>query len=285
MRWAKYLWRALNARPFGMFLPPLWFAIAATALVGAFINPAFFMIGGGSVAVATGLIASNARFRQLVDAQDRSADTDTRSELWNRLDAPAQHRQERLEQQCTELQRVLETARAGGEHIKGVWQLAELHLRLLAARSAAAAVAGGGESDSTGYVSAQVKALNQRLAEPDIDADLREALSDQERVLEARLATKNEASRRLQIVDAELDRIREQVALVREQALLTSDPAAIRRSVDSLTTFLNESGRWLKDQEKLFDGIDALDDMPAGPATFTPSPAQPRKAAKTGESQ
>ena len=72
---------------------------------------------------------------------------------------------------------------------------------------------------------------------------------------------------------------------MREQALLTSDPAAIRRSVDSLTTFLNESGRWLKDQEKLFDGIDALDDMPAGPATFTPSPAQPRKAAKTGESQ
>lgn len=287
MRWARYLWHAFNARPFGMFVPPLWFGLAAAALAGAFISPALFLIGTGLTAIATGLIAASGRFRQMVEATEREPTEDARSLLIAKLDSTARARQGMLDRQCDELQRVLEGAKAGEEHIKGIWQLAELHLRLLAARSAAAAVTSGETKDVKKQLASQIEALNRRLATPDIDADLREALDDQGRILSERLAMQNEADRRLALVDAELDRIREQLALIREQALLTSDPAAIRRSVDSLAAFLNESGRWLKDQEKLFDGIDFMLDMPSGPVfpTTQPRPAQPQKEKRIGESQ
>lgn len=292
MRWGKYLWRAFNARPFGMFVPPLWFGLAAAGLAGAFISPPLFLIGVGLTAITTGLIAASGRFRQLVDATERGPAVDTRSLLIAKLDSEARARQSLLDRQCDELQRVLEGAKAGEEHIRGIWQLAELHLRLLAARSAAAAVTSGEAKDIKKQLTGQIEALNKRLAASDIDADLREALDDQGRILAQRLAMQNEADRRLALVDAELDRIREQLALIREQALLTSDPAAIRRSVDSLAAFLNESGRWLQDQEKLFDGLDFMSEMPVDPVfpssssiTSQARSSQAHKDKRIGESQ
>ena len=52
--------------------------------------------------------------------------------------------------------------------------------------------------------------------------------------------------------------------MIREQALMTSDPAAIRRSVDALSTFLSESGRWLQDQQAIFGELDVLTPDPFG---------------------
>jgi hypothetical protein len=95
---------------------------------------------------------------------------------------------------------------------------------------------------------------------------------------------RKEAQRRLQVLDAELGRIRAQVALIREQALLTSDPAGIRRSVDALAAFLNESNRWLRDQEELFGEFDAPTPDPFGPAQSGPQQWQ-RADKRAGEVQ
>jgi len=289
MRWAKYLWRALNARPFGMPIPPLWFGIAAFALLGHFLNPAFYLIGAGVTALCMGLIASNRRFQNSVDAADLGPGEDPQIALLKRLDDDSRARQARLEQQCKELQRVLEGANAGHEHIQGVWQLAQLHLRLLAARSAADAVVSGRDGEAAKQLAVQAAVLKKRMAQPDLDQELREALDDHNKLLEKRLAVQGEARRRVQLVDAELDRIREQIALIREEALLTSDPAGIRRSVDSLAAFLNESGRWLQDQEEIFGGLDPLASDPFGPtssdSTSPETQQRPRNGSRMGESQ
>ena len=109
---------------------------------------------------------------------------------------------------------------------------------------------------------------------------MRETLEDQAKILEQRLAIQAEARRRLQVLDAELDRIGEQMALIREQALMTSDPAAIRRSVDALSAFLSESGRWLQDQEAIFGELDAITPDPFGAG---PAPSQNRQSARGRE--
>jgi hypothetical protein len=96
---------------------------------------------------------------------------------------------------------------------------------------------------------------------------------------------RREASRRLQVLDAELERIREQIALIREQALLTSDPTAISRSVDALATFLNESGRWLQDQEKIFGELGSITADPFGPAQTGSSQQWQRSNKGAGELQ
>ena len=64
----RYLWKAFNARPFSMPIPPLWFAAIASGLVGYFIAPPLALIGLGATAMFTGILASSRRFRTTVDA-------------------------------------------------------------------------------------------------------------------------------------------------------------------------------------------------------------------------
>lgn len=285
MHWPRYLWKAFNARPFGMPIPPLWFAVVASGLVGWFVAPPLALIGLGGTALFTGILASSRRFRSTVDALLLQPPVDDGPALLlQRLDDAGRGRQAKLERQCAELQKVLETANAGREHIAGVWQLAGLHLKLLVARTAAATVVDGHEDNGKSLVD-QVAELKKRLAAANLDADLRSALEDQQKILEQRLAMRDEAERRLQVLDAELERIREQIALIREQALLTSDPSAIARSVDALATFLNESGRWLKDQEEIFGELGGMTDTPYRSALLDAPRAAQRNSKRVGESQ
>lgn len=281
--WVRYLWKAFNARPFGAPIPPFWFMGAAFGLLGIFVNPGFFLIGAGVTAACVGLVAGNPRFRNTVDAADLPPPPDQQGLLLERLDDKSKARQAKLEDQCRQLQRVLETANAGSEHIQGVWQLAQLHLRLLVARFAADSVVSNEDGEDGKHLSAQLADVDRRLAQPDLDNDLRNALEDQSKVLKGRLAMQTEAGRRLQVLDAELERIREQIALIREQALLTTDASGISRSIDALSTFLNESSRWLQDQQAIFGELDAAD--PFGP-TFPSEPQQPQRTGKrAGELQ
>jgi hypothetical protein len=281
--WVRYLWRAFNARPFGAPIPPFWFMGAAFGLLGFFLNPAFYLIGAGVTAACVGFVAGNPRFRNAIDAGDLPPAPDQQGLLLERLDDKSKARQAKIEAQCRELQRVLEGANAGSDHIRGVWQLSQLHLRLLAARSAADAVLTSGDGEDSKHLSAQLADLDRRLAQQNLDDDLRHALEDQSKVLKERLAMQSEAGRRLQVLDAELERIREQIALIREQALLTTDASGISRSVDALSTFLNESSRWLHDQQEIFGELDAPD--PFGPTLDSGPQQQQRTGKRAGELQ
>jgi len=283
--WVRYLWKAFNARPFGTPIPPFWFLGAAFGLLGFFLNPAFYLIGAGVTAACVGVVAGNARFRNAIDAVEEDPGPDQHALLLERLDASSKARQAKLEEQCRQLQRVLETANAGSEHIQGVWQLAQLHLRLLVARFAADSVVSNAEGEDGKRLSGQLAELDRRLSQPDLDNDLREALENQREVLKERLAMQTEAGRRLQVLDAELDRIREQIALIREQALLTTDASGISRSVDALSTFLNESSRWLHEQQEIFGELDAITTDPLGLAPESGPQQRQRAGKRAGELQ
>jgi hypothetical protein len=282
----RYLWKAFNVRPFGMPVPPLWFAVIASGLVGWFIAPPLAMIGLGATAMFTGILASSKRFRTAVDASRfQAAPVENEyAGLLQRLDPWSRERHAKLEAQCAELQKVLETAKAGQQHIAAVWQLVGLHLKLLAARSAAVAVTENRDDKGKASLADQAAEVKKRLSADGLDKDLRETLEDQQRILEQRIAMRTEAERRISVLDAELERIRDQMALMREQALLSSDPAAIGRSVDGLAAFLNESGRWLKDQEEIFGEIGELGETPYQ-SPFKDSPQKQPNAKRMGESQ
>ena len=283
--WVRYLWKAFNARPFGAPIPPFWFVGAAFGLLGFFLDPGFYLIGAGVTAACVGLVAGNARFRNAIDALEQAPAPDQHGLLLERLDDASKARQAKLEDQCRQLQRVLETANAGSEHIQGVWQLAQLHLRLLVARFAADSVVSNEEGEDGKHLAGQIAELERRLAQPNLDDDLRNALEDQGKVLKERLAMQSEAHRRLQVLDAELERIREQIALIREQALLTTDSTGISRSVDALSTFLNESSRWLNEQQAIFGELDTITADPLGlPPESGPQQRQ-RAGKRAGELQ
>ena len=77
----SYLAAAFNARPFGMPIPPNWFGVVAFALLGAFVNPGFWLIGAGLEGLYLWALSKNPRFRALVDSS--TVDASWRGRPWH----------------------------------------------------------------------------------------------------------------------------------------------------------------------------------------------------------
>lgn len=265
----SYLAAAFNARPFGMPIPPNWFGIAAFAVLGAFINPGLWLIGAGLEGLYLWVVSQNPRFRNAVDAQNPAAvDWRNRYEaLFAPLDASAREQQTAIEYQAAEIVELLMRSGAHETQMGDVRQMAWLHLKLLAARAAllqviASAVRARRELDT------QEERIATRL-KGDCDDDLRRSLEQQLAVIRTRRTAHADAERRRELVEAELERLRQQVSLVREQALLATDERTAAQSLDAISASLNEANRWLKDQRELFAGLDDLTDEPP-PAEMLP---------------
>jgi hypothetical protein len=280
----SYLAAAFNARPFGMPIPPNWFALAAVGLLGAFINPGLWLIGAGLEGFYLWTLSRNPRFRAVVDAQHLGAsDWSVRYEsLLSRLDDGARRSHEAIERQATELADILTRSGANPSHIADVHQMVWLHLKLLAARGAFVQVIGAAAREREA-LDEQAARLTARIERADPDGELRRSLEQQRGVIESRRAAHADAERRRELVDAELERLRQQIALVKEQALLATDEGTVASSLDALAASLNEANKWLKDQRELFAGLDDLTDEPP-PADLLK--ARPRRAQRSamGES-
>lgn len=278
----SYLAAAFNAKPFGMPVPPNWFAVAAFALLGAFISPGFWLIGAGLESLYLWALTGSARFRAVVDATSGQDDADWGAQyraLMARLDERAAQSQREMQEQGAALVGVLTRSGAFPAQLTDVRQLVWLHLKLLVARSALREVIGVATRDEQ-ELTDQRKQLNDRLAETELDPELRASLASQLEVITSRQAAHSIASRRCEFVDAEIARLRQQLSLVREQALLATDEGSVARSVDALSASLNEANRWLKEQRELFAGFENFSDEPPPPELLGPSPPAPATSSR-----
>ncbi len=262
---ARHLWAAFWARPFGMPLPPNLFGLATFGLLGAFLDPGFWLIGAGLEVAYLLALSRSARFQAAVDAAGSgnrpSGQREARHQaLWSRLPRADQEAQGALEARCDEVLETLGPEKAS-THADGLARLAWMHLKLLAARQALERVMASGTAEAAG-LEAQAQALTRRLSSPELSDELKRTLEQQAEVIMARRDGHLEAARRRERVQAELERIRQQVALVREQVLLSTGEAGVTSSVDSLSASLDEASRWLNDQQEL---LGSLDDLTASP--------------------
>jgi hypothetical protein len=280
----SYLAAAFNARPFGMPISPNWFALAAVGLLGAFINPGLWLIGAGIEGLYLWALSRHPRFRAIVDATHlRSSDWSVRYEsLVSRLDDSARRSHEAIERQATELSDILARSGANPSQVADVRQMVWLHLKLLAARAAFIQVIGAAARERQD-LDEQASRLTARIEHDGTDAELRRSLEQQRGVIESRRAAHADAERRRELVDAELERLRQQIALVREQALLATDEGTVAPSLDALAASLNEANKWLKDQRELFAGLDDLTDEPP-PADLLKSRPRRQQRSAMGES-
>jgi hypothetical protein len=261
MKKRSYLAAAFNARPLGMPIPPNWFGIAAFGLLGALINPGIWLIGLGLEGLYLWTLSRNHRFRNAVDAEAGVSDSATRYEsLLAHLDSAARSQQYEVERESAEIVGLLQRSEAHSWQIGDVRQLAWLHLKMLAARASFAEVLDVAQRERK-PLEEQERRCRERLAEADTDEELRRSLEQQLQVIQSRRAAHSDAERRLELVDAEIGRLRQQVSLVREQALLATDANGIAHTLDALSASLNEANRWLKDQRELFTGL-VMDEPP-----------------------
>lgn len=282
----SYWLAAFNARPLDMPIAPNWVGLAAFGLLGAFLSPGFWLLGAGLELAYLGWLSGHPRFRRAVDAahQQISAGADPAEarylQLHESLAAADRERQQRIESRAREIVGSLDRSPLLGAHQDSVEQLVWLHLRLLAARQAFAHVVDTGREQDA-QLAAQERRIAERLADAGIGADLKRSLEQQQTVIDQRQAAHADAGRRLEHVEAELARIDQQIALIREQALLATDEGGIGRSLDALSASFNEANRWLDGQRDLL-GIFETPDLHPLPSRVLRGGAFPHSA--NGES-
>lgn len=275
MSLARRLWAAFTARPLGMPIPPNFFGLAAFGLLGAFLSPGFWLLGAGLEVAYLGWLANHRRFIATLEAEDAVEDPGERRyrALLEALPENRRNRQQSLERRARDIVALLDADPIMRTHTDSIEQLVWLHLRMLHAGVAIAQVLATARDDAT-RLQQQEDAIDARLAVADLDPELRRSLEQQKQVIDARQAAHAQAALRAERIDAELARIDQQVALIREHALLSSDEQRIGSSLDALTAAFNEADRWLSSQRDLVGALD-LDDTASLPKRVLRGNASP----------
>jgi hypothetical protein len=262
-----YVREAFNARPIGMFIPPNWVGLAIFGFLGI-VNPGFLVIGLGLELAYLGVLSTNERFQRLVAA---SRQWETR-QRWQekveaevkQLSAEGQQRYRALEVRCraileqqVHLGIVATGLEAQGE---GLGRLLWIYLRLLMTRQAIDKIVRESTAarDDAGRLEERVSNLQSRLNEETLGDELRKSLTGQIEILQQRLEKRREAKEKLAFLDAELTRIQEQVELVREQAVLSTDPETVSQRIDQITTTLGGTTQWITEQQKIYGAVEDL---------------------------
>jgi hypothetical protein len=276
-----YVREAFNARPIGMFLPPNWAMLGGFGVAGYLHDPGWLVLGAGVELGYLLLLGTNARFQRFVAGKMSAGGNDEAERrlaaLFSTLPDVDKRRHQTLAQRCQAIlqqQFHNDTAAPGyASQSDSLSRLTWMYLRLLVTRQAILRVVRDGARapgnpppvPGTGTPGMSVSGLEKRLAElkrrladPALGDDLRRSLQGQADLLEQRVARRGEADQKLAFLEAELARIEEQVELIREQAVLSTDPEHLSQRIDEISATLGSTGEWIANQQNTLGEMDDL---------------------------
>ncbi|HXW08120.1 MAG TPA: hypothetical protein VD833_23015 [Vicinamibacterales bacterium] len=258
-----YLAAAFNARPLGMFVAPNWIGVGAFGLLGL-LNPGFWVMGAGLELGYLLLLATNPRFQRLVAARPLTAATAEWNQriqkLLARLDTADRRLYEALALRCRsiidlQLHHSASTPPGLETQADSLGRLSWMYLRLLVARRTIQHVLGGSDHAE---LQKRIAALERQQRSEELSDELRRSLSGQVEILNQRLRQRADGGRKLAFIDAEIERIAQQVELIREQAALSTDPELLSRRIDEITATLGTTGQWIREQQQVYGAMDDL---------------------------
>jgi hypothetical protein len=267
-----YVAAAFNARPFGMFVAPNWVGLGAFGLLGI-MNPGFWVLGAGLELGYLLLLATHPRFQRVVAAKPLAASTAEWNKriqlLLGRLDAKDRRLHEALAERCRsiidlQLHSGHETPHGLESQADSLGRLSWMYLRLLVARRTIRQVLGTNDRSD---IERRLAALERQRSDESLSEELRRSLGGQMEILNQRLQQRLDAERKLAFIEAELERIAQQVELIREQAALSTDPELLSQRIDEIAATLGTTGQWIRDQQKIYG---AMEDLLTEPPPLTP---------------
>jgi hypothetical protein len=308
-----YVREAFNARPIGMFVPPNWIGLAVFGLLGL-QEPGFWVLGAGVELAYLSILASHPRFQRFVGGRmslgpAREA-TDKVARLLASLPEIDRQRYGMLMSRC---HGILEQQFAGDTdapgyamQLEGLGRLTLMYLRLLATRQSIRRLlaqpdgqaqgqqmrsgqpAGqppplpGSQTGATSSPGSSVRELERRLADlqrrlqdESLSEELRRSLTSQSELLQQRVKRRMEAEGKLAFLDAELQRIEEQVELIREQAVLSTDPESFSQRIDEIGATLSGTADWVAEQQR---ALGAMDDLIGDAPVLSGGPTRTRQS-------
>jgi hypothetical protein len=259
-----YVSAAFNARPMGMFVAPNWVGLAAFGLLGL-TNPGFWVLGAGLELGYLLTLATNKRFQGTVAARPVSAshaEWNSRiQKVLSRLDQADRRTYEALAERCRsiidlQMHGATEPPHGLEAQADSLGRLSWTFLRLLLARRTVRSVISEGDDEQ--MLERRKAALERQYADASAGEELRRSIAGQLDILNQRLLQRDDADRKLAFIEAELDRIEQQVELIREQAALSTDPELLSRRIDEIAATLGTTGQWIRDQQHVYGAMDDL---------------------------
>lgn len=281
----QYIKAAFNAKPIGMFVAPNWIGLAAFGLLGYAVDPGFWVLGAGLELGYLSMLATNARFQRLVHGAAGAEAAHSGQKVQQALASLSPNDKERyrlLELGC---QSVLQLQFGGAADGPGYRMQAEalgrltwMYLRLLVTRQSIQNVLlaptprpgdprrntppplpttaqADGESR---LLQGKLADLKARLADQTLTEDLRRSLTSQADLIQQRLDRRATAANKVAYIDAELTRIEQQVELIREQAVLSTDPESFSLKIDEIGATLSGTGEWIAEQQRALGAMNDL---------------------------
>jgi hypothetical protein len=263
----EYCQSAFNARPIGMFVPPNWVGLGVFGILGL-VSPGFWLMGLGLELAYLGVLSTNERFQRTVTASQMG---ESKRQWQGKIDglidqlaSESQRSYRALELRCRSILEQQAQSALGGAALdaqgEGLGRLLWIYLRLLLTRQSIDRIVREGESsrNESGRLDERIAELQRRLKEESPGEDLKKSLAAQLEILQQRLEKRKEAKEKLAFMDAELARIQEQVELVREQAVLTTQPETVSQRIDQITSTLGGTTQWISEQQKLYGAVEDL---------------------------
>lgn len=246
--------------------------VAAFGVLGL-ANPGFWFLGAAVEGLYLTLKGSSARFQKLIEGQRLLA----AKQQWQgnvtraleRLTPASRERYRRLLAQCRRILGLADTQDDQLGEVKdfrarSLNQMLTIFLRLLSSRE--------GIQENLRLVDhkaleADIRDLEKRLADEPEDTALARSLAGNLEIRKKRLENLDRSAGTLQVIEAELERIEQQVELIREESAVRGGPEALSARLDAVTTTMTETSRWMDAHADLFD--------PLSPTTSEAPPALP----------
>jgi hypothetical protein len=260
--WA-YIKAAFTARFLGMFVSPAWLIIAAFGFLGALVDPGFFLIGAGVEFAYLFTIASHPRFQRIIQYRIQSELNVIEKAQWQerinklilQLAEDDKKRFYNLENRCDSILDFYSTqlslnAQLLEHHSQSLNKLLWIFLQLLVTKQAVVNLTQGTlYLKNRKSLEAKIQELEEQLNKPDIAAELKKSFESKRDIIKMRLQTLIEAEQKMTYITAEIDRIEQQVELIREQALISKDSQGMANRIDMVSSSLSQTSEWIKQQE------------------------------------
>ncbi len=228
-----------------------------------FGNPGFWLIGIAGELAYLYLTASSPRFQALVRAKRLEAQRRTAEEQVERwlaeLSPEAKRRFEAVRKSCVEIQSVYETLRPGGLSVvdeqrwQGLDQLMWVYLRLAVSLELLERQT---ERLDPVRLQQEIRKLREELdATPETSEALRRSRQSLIELKERRLTNLGRAAEARQVFSSELQRIEQQIELLREEAAIARNAEALSTRIDSVAGLLSENDSWMRQHEELLSNL------------------------------
>jgi hypothetical protein len=259
---AAFVWK-VPIRGLGHF-PPNVFILPVFAVLGL-LNPGFWLLGGAIEIGYLFALAGNSRFQNLVQgmrmARAKAAplkDVEKHARLIGALDPASKSRYQALSGVCST---ILSTADSGGGPVRGtelesggLGQLLWIFLKLLVSRQRISTIL---SQTSRKDIEAEIASTTERLSKESDSSPLYRSLTGTLDIQKKRLDNLMKAAESLKITEAELERIEKQVALMREETSVSSDPELVSVRLDGIVDSLQGTTKWMTEHDEIFSRLDS----------------------------